>query len=218
MTTARITSSQGGTPKLSIALLACWRWRHQVSHSIDGRCSTAARGGSRCWGKQSEADAVVEVDSQPGKQQFPAASLAIVALDSRELDQVAERVAAEEPGPVGDRRPIVGLVAGVSQPLPGLVEVVHVKAEVPCRARPQFAWKEVQFQAVPDRVPDQLRAQCMWLRDLRQAQHLPIEMAHVGSTAVRIWRRDMLKSAEFHEIASLLDEAPGRRPDLHARG
>src|SRR5262249_28216455 len=84
--------------------------------------------------KQSEADAVVEVDSQPGKQQFPAASLAIVALDSRELDQVAERVAAEEPGPVGDRRPIVGLVAGVSQPLPGLVEVVHVTAEVPSPA------------------------------------------------------------------------------------
>src|SRR2546421_10176366 len=88
-----------------------------------------------------------------GRRQGRGSGIPVVALDARELDQVVERVAAEEARPVRDGRVVVRLEAGIGQPPARAVEVIDVEAEVAGGAGRQVAAEEVELHAVPGGVP-----------------------------------------------------------------
>src|SRR5258708_8976859 len=66
----------------------------------------------------------------PRFQDLSSTSLEIVPLDACELDQVADRVTAEEPRTVGNRCVVKRRQARFLKAAPGLLEIVDIEAEM----------------------------------------------------------------------------------------
>jgi hypothetical protein len=73
-----------------------------------------------------------------------------------ELDQVAERISAEESGPVRDRGVVVWLMARFVQATSCLIEVLDFETEMSSGGDVGRATKEMQLEAVPGRKPKQV--------------------------------------------------------------
>src|SRR5258708_28953054 len=94
----------------------------------------------------------------PRFQDLSSTSLEIVPLDACELDQVADRVTAEEARTVGNRCVVKRRQARFLKAAPGLLEIVDIEAEMASGLHGCAGREEAGLEVVAARKPQQAHA------------------------------------------------------------
>src|SRR5258708_1606379 len=94
----------------------------------------------------------------PRFQDLSSTSLEIVPLDACELDQVADRVTAEEARTVGNRCVVKRRQARFLKAAPGLLEIVDIEAEMASGLHVCAAREEVELEVFAAGEPQQAHA------------------------------------------------------------